>query len=73
VRTALRIILCALTGHPAIVCGQPAGVSVEQVMGPEVYPYAIQTRDGKIRVACTSDQRPVINMAVFEESLLLGE
>jgi predicted neuraminidase len=37
------------------------------------YPYAIQTRDGKIRVVYTSDQRSVINMAVFEESLLLGE
>jgi predicted neuraminidase len=37
------------------------------------YPYAIQTRDGKIRVVYTSDQRSVINVAVFEESLLLGE
>jgi predicted neuraminidase len=37
------------------------------------YPYAIQTRDGKIRVIYTSDGRSVINMAVFEETLLLGE
>jgi len=37
------------------------------------YPYAIQTRDGKIRVIYTSDGRSVINMAVFEERLLLRE
>lgn len=36
------------------------------------YPYAVQTQDGKIRVIYTSDRRSVINMAVFEESLLLG-
>jgi predicted neuraminidase len=36
------------------------------------YPYAVQTRDGRIRVIYTSDRRSVINMAVFEESLLLG-
>jgi hypothetical protein len=37
------------------------------------YPYAIQTRDGKIRVAYTSDGRSVIHMAVFDESVLLRE
>jgi predicted neuraminidase len=37
------------------------------------YPYAIQTRDGKIRVVYTSDRRSVINMAVFEEGLILGK
>lgn len=37
------------------------------------YPYAIQTRDGKIRVIYTSDQRTIINMAVFEEASLLTQ
>jgi predicted neuraminidase len=40
--------------------------------GDFAYPYAIQTRDGKIHVVYTSEQRTVINHAVFEESALLG-
>ncbi len=34
------------------------------------YPFAIQTRDGKIHVVYTSDGRSVINHAVFEESAI---
>ena len=34
------------------------------------YPYAIQTRDGKIHIIFTSDQRSVINHAVFEEGAI---
>jgi len=32
------------------------------------YPTAIQTRDGKIHVTYTSDERTVIQHAVFDES-----
>lgn len=35
--------------------------------GPYAYPYAIQTRDGKIHVIFTSHDRTVINHAVFTE------
>lgn len=35
------------------------------------YPYAVQTRDGRIHVVFTSDRRSVINRAVFEERWLL--
>ncbi len=35
------------------------------------YPYAIQTRDGKIHVVFTTDERTVIMHAVFEESAIL--
>lgn len=37
------------------------------------YPTAIQTRDGKIHVVFTSDERTVINHAVFEEDAILGK
>lgn len=40
--------------------------------GDFAYPFAIQTRDGKIHVVYTSDRRSVINHAVFEESVLVG-
>src|SRR5205823_8486014 len=36
------------------------------------YPFAIQTRDGKIHVIYTSERRTVINHAVFEESALFA-
>ena len=36
------------------------------------YPVAIQTRDGKIHVVYTSQEREVVNRAVFEESAILG-
>lgn len=36
------------------------------------YPVAIQTRDGKIHIVYTSEERQVVNRAVFEESAILG-
>jgi predicted neuraminidase len=36
------------------------------------YPVAIQTRDGKIHIVYTSQERQVVNRAVFEESAILG-
>jgi predicted neuraminidase len=36
------------------------------------YPVAIQTRDGKIHVVYTSQERQVVNRAVFEESAILN-
>jgi predicted neuraminidase len=36
------------------------------------YPFAIQTRDGKIHVVFTSNGRTLINHAVFEESAIRG-
>jgi hypothetical protein len=35
------------------------------------YPYAIQTRDGKIHVVFTSGERTIINHAVFDEEDIL--
>jgi hypothetical protein len=35
------------------------------------YPVAIQTRDGKIHVVYTSQERQVVNRAVFEEGAIL--
>jgi predicted neuraminidase len=46
--------------------------NLAQGPGDFAYPYAIQTRDGKIHVIYTSDRRTVINHAVFEESAILG-
>lgn len=37
------------------------------------YPYAIQTRDGKIHVVFTSLERQQVNHAVFEESAITGK
>jgi predicted neuraminidase len=39
-------------------------------LGDFAYPYAIQTRDGKIHVVYTSQRRTVINHAVFEEDAI---
>jgi predicted neuraminidase len=39
--------------------------------GDFAYPYAIQTRDGRIHVVYTSDHRSVINHAIFNESAIL--
>lgn len=36
------------------------------------YPVAIQTRDGKIHVVYTSEERQVVNRAIFDESAILG-
>ncbi len=38
--------------------------------GSYAYPYAMQSRDGKIRVAYTSDGRTTLRLATFEESAL---
>ena len=35
------------------------------------YPYAIQTHDGKIHIVFTSNQRSVINHAVFDEAAII--
>jgi predicted neuraminidase len=40
--------------------------------GSFAYPTAIQTREGKIHVTFTSDERAVIRRAIFEESDILG-
>ena len=37
------------------------------------YPFAIQTRDGKIHVIYTSERRSVINHAVFAEEAIVGK
>jgi predicted neuraminidase len=37
------------------------------------YPYAIQTRDGKIHVIYTTERRSVIMHAMFEEAAILGK
>ncbi|MBS0265293.1 MAG: exo-alpha-sialidase [Planctomycetes bacterium] len=37
------------------------------------YPFAIQTKDGKIHVIYTSETRAVINHAVFDERAILGD
>jgi len=36
------------------------------------YPVAIQTRDGKIHVIYTSENRQVVNQAIFDEKAILG-
>ena len=36
------------------------------------YPVAIQTRDGKIHVVYTSQEREVVNRAIFDEEAILG-
>jgi hypothetical protein len=35
------------------------------------YPVAIQARDGKIHVVYTSQERQVVNRAIFDESAIL--
>ncbi|MEM7235032.1 MAG: exo-alpha-sialidase, partial [Planctomycetota bacterium] len=36
------------------------------------YPYAIQTRDGRIHVICTTDERSTILHIEFDESAVIG-
>jgi predicted neuraminidase len=45
---------------------------VNQPGDTAAYPVAIQTRDGKIHVVYTSQNRQVVNRAVFDESAILG-
>jgi len=42
-----------------------------QGKGPYAYPYAIQSRDGKIHLIFTSDERTRVYHAVFEEEVIL--
>jgi predicted neuraminidase len=44
---------------------------VEKKGDTAAYPFAIQTKDGKIHVLYTSESRTVINHAVFEEKAIL--
>ena len=37
------------------------------------YPYAIQARDGRIHIICTTDERTAILHAVFEEGAIVNE
>lgn len=46
----------------------PTRVNVAVGNHDYAYPYAIQTRDGKIHLVFTSDGRSIINHAVFDES-----
>ena len=41
--------------------------------GDFAYPTAVQTRDGRIHVVFTSDERTVIRHAIFEESAVLNQ
>jgi predicted neuraminidase len=45
--------------------------NIRQGPGDFAYPYATQTRDGKIHLVFTSQSRTVINRAVFDERWLL--
>jgi predicted neuraminidase len=46
---------------------------VNQPGDTAAYPVAIQTRDGKIHVVYTSQERQVVNRAVFDETAILGQ
>ena len=50
----------------------PSRRNLAEGRGSFAYPTAIQTRDGKIHVTFTSDERTVIRHAIFEESAILG-
>jgi predicted neuraminidase len=45
---------------------------VNQKGDTAAYPFAIQTKDGRIHVVYTSESRTVINHAVFDEQAILG-
>ena len=45
---------------------------VNQPGDTAAYPVAIQTQDGKIHVVYTSQERTVVNRAIFDESAILG-
>jgi predicted neuraminidase len=49
----------------------PHRLNLAEGPGDFAYPYAIQTRDGKVHVIYTSNRRTVINRAVFDEAALL--
>jgi predicted neuraminidase len=45
---------------------------IAEPKGDYGYPTAIQTRDGKIRIIYTSDERTVVRQAVFTEADVIG-
>ncbi|PYK97385.1 MAG: hypothetical protein DME19_16530, partial [Verrucomicrobia bacterium] len=47
--------------------------NVAEGPGDFAYPTAVQTRDGKIHVVFTSDERTVIRHGVFDESAVLKQ
>lgn len=51
----------------------PYKKNIETGKDDYAYPYAIQTRDGKIHLVYTSHNRMRVNHAVFEESDITGE
>ena len=62
-RTPLTVALSSDDGQTYPVRRNIAGGANEFA-----YPYAIQTRDGKIHVIFTSEKRTVINHAIFQEA-----
>jgi predicted neuraminidase len=62
-RTPLRAVLSADGGRT-----WPQARNLAEGPGSFSYPTAVQTRDGRIHVTFTSDERTVIRRAVFEES-----
>ena len=45
--------------------------NIKEGKGSFSYPTVIQSRDGKIHLVFTSDERTVVNHAVFEEEAIL--
>ena len=45
---------------------------VDKKQDTDAYPFAIQTKDGKIHVLYNSESRSVINHAVFDEQAILS-
>jgi predicted neuraminidase len=62
-RTPLTVAISTDNG-----ASYPTRVNIAEGKHDYAYPYAIQTRDGKIHLVFTSDGRSIINHAVFEES-----
>ncbi|HUW60471.1 MAG TPA: sialidase family protein [Candidatus Bathyarchaeia archaeon] len=50
----------------------PYKKNIQEGAGPFAYPYAIQTRDDKIHIIFTTDNRTQIMRAVFEERAITG-
>jgi predicted neuraminidase len=65
-RTPLRAALSTDGGKTF-----PYRRNIKEGPGDFAYPYAVQTKDGKISVVFTSHARTVINRAVFDERWLL--
>jgi predicted neuraminidase len=67
-RTPLAVAISADQGTTF-----PCRRNVVEGPGDFAYPSAIQTADGRLLVVFTSEERTVINLAVFEESAVCGE